>query len=178
MLKDTETPLPARNLYAVSVALKECSPMSLSLIISIGDSRIVTTVAGYDVAGLVMKVGNQMKEEMKYMKILMRMLWNQSKNSSLAEYIAAEEKELLALKPKNLNFDEAEVLVESAAFFYDGIIVQHLKGPIQVQKFKTGEYERAVKDGGSTVAITGAIIPTAFIFGVTSDGSVLQKLNP
>ncbi|KAA8548096.1 hypothetical protein F0562_004643 [Nyssa sinensis] len=37
---------------------------------------------------------------------------------------------------------------------------------------------KAVKEGGSVVAIIGAVTPPAFLFVVTSDGSVLEKLNP
>ncbi|CAK9162806.1 unnamed protein product [Ilex paraguariensis] len=37
---------------------------------------------------------------------------------------------------------------------------------------------KAVKEGGSVVAIIGAVTPPAFIFVVTSNGSVLEKLNP
>ncbi|KAL9674147.1 hypothetical protein QQ045_030417 [Rhodiola kirilowii] len=37
---------------------------------------------------------------------------------------------------------------------------------------------KAIKEGGSVVAITGAIVPPGFRFVVTSDGEVLKKLNP
>lgn len=35
-----------------------------------------------------------------------------------------------------------------------------------------------VKEGGSVVVLTGAVTPPGFRFVVTSDGSVLAKLNP
>ncbi|TVU06373.1 hypothetical protein EJB05_49584, partial [Eragrostis curvula] len=44
-----------------------------------------------------------------------------------------------------------------------------------------GQGEKAVKvvkEGGSVVALTGAVTPPGFRFVVTSDGSVLEKLNP
>ncbi|KAB1200771.1 hypothetical protein CJ030_MR0G006357 [Morella rubra] len=46
----------------------------------------------------------------------------------------------------------------------------------------TGQCERAVKvvkaEGGSVVALTGAVTPPGFRFVVTSNGAVLRKLNP
>ncbi|KAB8108347.1 hypothetical protein EE612_043933, partial [Oryza sativa] len=44
-----------------------------------------------------------------------------------------------------------------------------------------GQGEKAVKvvkEGGSVVVLTGAVVPPGFRFVVTSDGSVLEKLNP
>lgn len=35
-----------------------------------------------------------------------------------------------------------------------------------------------MKEGGSVVALTGAVTPPGFRFVVTSDGAVLRKLNP
>lgn len=35
-----------------------------------------------------------------------------------------------------------------------------------------------VKEGGSVVALTGAVTPPGFRFVVTSNGAVLKKLNP
>lgn len=37
---------------------------------------------------------------------------------------------------------------------------------------------KAVKEGGSVVALTGAVTPPGFRFVVTSNGEVLRKLNP
>ncbi|XVE92434.1 hypothetical protein REPUB_Repub01dG0096900 [Reevesia pubescens] len=37
---------------------------------------------------------------------------------------------------------------------------------------------KAVKKGGSVVALTGAVTPPGFRFVVTSNGEVLKKLNP
>lgn len=45
----------------------------------------------------------------------------------------------------------------------------------------TGQCDRAVKaikEGGSVVALTGAVTPPGFRFVVTSNGEVLKKLNP
>lgn len=45
----------------------------------------------------------------------------------------------------------------------------------------TGQCDKAVKvvkEGGSVVALTGAVTPPGFRFVVTSNGAVLKKLNP
>ena len=45
----------------------------------------------------------------------------------------------------------------------------------------TGQGEKAaksVKEGGSVVVLTGAVVPPGFRFVVTSDGEALAKLNP
>ncbi|KAK1299087.1 Quinone oxidoreductase-like protein [Acorus calamus] len=41
-----------------------------------------------------------------------------------------------------------------------------------------GQYEKAVKEGGNVVSITGSVPPPGFKFTMTSDGAVLDKLNP
>ncbi|ONI19549.1 hypothetical protein PRUPE_3G284500 [Prunus persica] len=76
------------------------------------------TVPGYDVAGVVVKLGSQarkFKAGMKYIGLSMS-----KKIGSLAEYTAMEET-LLAVKPKNLSFAEAAsppVAIETA---YEGL---------------------------------------------------------
>lgn len=45
----------------------------------------------------------------------------------------------------------------------------------------TGQGDKAakvVKEGGSVVVLTGAVIPPGFRFVVTANGAVLEKLNP
>ncbi|PKA61715.1 Quinone oxidoreductase-like protein [Apostasia shenzhenica] len=68
------------------------------------------TVPGYDVAGVVVKVGSLVKNlkegDEVYGDINEKALENPKQFGSLAEYTAVEEK-LLAIKPKNLNFAEA-----------------------------------------------------------------------
>ncbi|XP_010530541.1 PREDICTED: quinone oxidoreductase-like protein At1g23740, chloroplastic [Tarenaya hassleriana] len=68
------------------------------------------TVPGYDVAGVVVKVGKAVKElkegDEVYGNISEKALEGPKQFGSLAEYTAAEEK-LLALKPKNISFAEA-----------------------------------------------------------------------
>lgn len=68
------------------------------------------TVPGYDVAGVVVKVGSQVKNlkvgDEVYGDINEKALEGPKQFGSLAEYTAVEEK-LLALKPKNLDFAQA-----------------------------------------------------------------------
>ncbi|XP_020593403.1 2-methylene-furan-3-one reductase-like [Phalaenopsis equestris] len=68
------------------------------------------TVPGYDVAGVVIKVGSQVKNlkegDEVYGDINEKALDNPKQFGSLAEYTAVEEK-LLAIKPNNLNFASA-----------------------------------------------------------------------
>ncbi|KAK1299010.1 Quinone oxidoreductase-like protein [Acorus calamus] len=71
------------------------------------------TVPGYDVAGIVVKVGSQVKTlkvgDEVYGDISEKALEGPKQFGSLAEYTAVEEK-LLALKPKNLDFAQAASL--------------------------------------------------------------------
>ncbi|OEL22545.1 2-methylene-furan-3-one reductase [Dichanthelium oligosanthes] len=68
------------------------------------------TVPGYDVAGVVVKVGSQVKGlkegDEVYGMISEKPLEGPKQSGSLAEYTAVEEK-LLALKPKGLDFAQA-----------------------------------------------------------------------
>ncbi|XP_062193047.1 2-methylene-furan-3-one reductase-like [Phragmites australis] len=71
------------------------------------------TVPGYDVAGVVVKVGSQVKNfkqgDEVYGMISEKPLERPKQSGSLAEYTAVEEK-LLALKPKGLDFAQAACL--------------------------------------------------------------------
>ncbi|XP_075523885.1 2-methylene-furan-3-one reductase-like [Primulina tabacum] len=83
------------------------------------------TVPGYDVAGLVVKVGSQvngLKEgDQVYGNINEKPLNGPKQFGSLAEYTAVEEK-LLALKPKNLDFAEAASLPLAIETAYEGLL--------------------------------------------------------
>ncbi|KAL8519054.1 hypothetical protein ACS0TY_010122 [Phlomoides rotata] len=82
------------------------------------------TVPGYDVAGVVVKVGSQVKElkegDEVYGDISEKALDGPKQFGSLAEYTAAEEK-LLALKPKNLDFAQAAGLPLAVETAYEGL---------------------------------------------------------
>ncbi|KAL5552890.1 hypothetical protein UlMin_040291 [Ulmus minor] len=82
------------------------------------------TVPGYDVAGVVVKVGSQVKEfkegDEVYGDIHEKALDGPKQFGSLAEYTAVEEK-LLALKPKNLDFAQAAALPLAIETAYEGL---------------------------------------------------------
>ncbi|XP_073007096.1 2-methylene-furan-3-one reductase [Typha latifolia] len=82
------------------------------------------TVPGYDVAGVVVKVGSQVKNlkegDEVYGDINEKALENPKQYGSLAEYTAVEEK-LLAIKPKNLDFAQAASLPLVIETAYEGL---------------------------------------------------------
>ncbi|XP_021727027.1 2-methylene-furan-3-one reductase-like [Chenopodium quinoa] len=82
------------------------------------------TVPGYDVAGVVVKVGSQVKEfkvgDEVYGDISEKALDGPKQFGSLAEYTAVEEK-LLALKPKNIDFVQAAGLPLAVETAYEGL---------------------------------------------------------
>lgn len=81
-------------------------------------------VPGYDVAGVVVKVGSQVKNlkegDEVYGDINEKALENPKQFGSLAEYTAVEEK-LLAVKPKNLDFAQAASLPLAIETAYEGL---------------------------------------------------------
>ncbi|CAN6702700.1 unnamed protein product [Malus baccata var. baccata] len=82
------------------------------------------TVPGYDVAGVVVKVGSQVTNfkvgDEVYGDLNEKSLDKPKKIGSLAEYTAAEER-VLALKPKNLSFVEAASLPVAIETAYEGL---------------------------------------------------------
>ncbi|XP_062106843.1 2-methylene-furan-3-one reductase-like [Humulus lupulus] len=87
------------------------------------------TVPGYDVAGVVVKVGSQVKKfkvgDEVYGDINEKGLEDLKQYGTLVEYTAAEEK-LLALKPINLSFAEAASLPLAMETAYEGLERAHL----------------------------------------------------
>ncbi|PON52526.1 Alcohol dehydrogenase superfamily, zinc-type [Parasponia andersonii] len=82
------------------------------------------TVAGYDVAGVVVKVGSQAKKfnvgDEVYGDINESAIEKPKNFGTLAEYTAAEER-VLALKPKSLSFAEAASLPLAIETAYEGL---------------------------------------------------------
>ncbi|KAK3041786.1 hypothetical protein RJ639_000302 [Escallonia herrerae] len=82
------------------------------------------TIPGYDVAGMVVKVGSQVKGlkegDEVYGDINEKALHGPKQAGSLAEYTAVEEK-LLALKPKSLDFAQAAGLPLAMETAYEGL---------------------------------------------------------
>lgn len=81
-------------------------------------------VPGHDVAGIVVKVGSQVKGlkegDEVYGDIIEKALTEPKQFGTLAEYTAVEEK-LLALKPKNLDFIQAAALPLAIETAYEGL---------------------------------------------------------
>ncbi|KAL6531246.1 hypothetical protein OROHE_014315 [Orobanche hederae] len=86
--------------------------------------RLFLTVPGYDVAGVVVKVGSQVKElkvgDEVYGDVSENTLDGPKQFGSLGEFTAVEEK-LLALKPSNLGFAEAASLPLAVETAYEGL---------------------------------------------------------
>ncbi|MED6143673.1 hypothetical protein PIB30_007971 [Stylosanthes scabra] len=82
------------------------------------------TVPGYDVAGVVVKVGSEVKDfkvgDEVYGDVNEKALEGPKQFGSLAEYTAVEER-LLAPKPKNLDFAEAASLPLAIETAYEGL---------------------------------------------------------
>lgn len=82
------------------------------------------TVPGFDVAGVVVKVGSEVKKfkvgDEVYGDINLKALEYPKVIGSLAEYTAAEER-LLAHKPKSLSFVEAASLPLTLETAYEGL---------------------------------------------------------
>ncbi|GAA0153427.1 oxidoreductase [Lithospermum erythrorhizon] len=85
---------------------------------------LLPTVPGYDVAGVVVKVGSQVKGlkegDEVYGDIHEKALDGPKQFGTLAEYTAAEEK-LVALKPKNIDFAQAAGLPLAIETAYEGL---------------------------------------------------------
>ncbi|XP_014523564.1 NADPH-dependent alkenal/one oxidoreductase, chloroplastic [Vigna radiata var. radiata] len=82
------------------------------------------TVPGYDVAGVVVKVGSEVKDfkvgDEVYGNVNEKALEGPKQFGSLAEYTAVEEK-LLAAKPKNFDFAQAAALPLAIETAYEGL---------------------------------------------------------
>ncbi|WRX21980.1 Alcohol dehydrogenase-like [Theobroma cacao] len=82
------------------------------------------TIPGYDVAGVVVKVGSQVKNlkvgDEVYGNVHEKALDHPKQYGTLAEYTAVEER-LLALKPKNVSFPEAAALPVGTGTAYEGL---------------------------------------------------------
>ncbi|TYI08896.1 hypothetical protein ES332_A09G032900v1 [Gossypium tomentosum] len=84
----------------------------------------ISSVPGYDVAGVVLKVGSQVRTlkegDEVYGNINEKGLDRPKRSGTLAEYTVAEEN-LLALKPKNLGFIEAAAIPLAIGTAYEGL---------------------------------------------------------
>ncbi|EXC20281.1 Quinone oxidoreductase-like protein [Morus notabilis] len=116
-------------------------------------------VPGYDVAGVVKKVGSQVTKfkvgDEVYGDINVKSVQKPKKIGTLAEYTAAEEK-VLALKPKNLSFVEAASLPLALETAYGGL---------ELARFSAGKSILVL--GGAGGVGTLVIQLTKHVFGVS-----------
>ncbi|KAK4488831.1 hypothetical protein RD792_004621 [Penstemon davidsonii] len=81
-------------------------------------------ILGYDVAGVVVKVGSKVKDlkqgDEVYGDVIEHAIYRPTKFGTLAEYTVAQEK-FLALKPKNLDFVQAAALPLVIETAYQGL---------------------------------------------------------
>jgi len=107
----------------VAASLNPIDSMKMSGFLKDTDTPF-PTVPGHDVAGVVVKVGSQVKNfnvgDEVYGDMVEKALDHPKTFGSLAEYTAVEEK-LLALKPKNLSFAEAASLPLAIETAYEGL---------------------------------------------------------
>ncbi|CDP10913.1 unnamed protein product [Coffea canephora] len=110
----------------IKVAAASLNPVDIKIMAGLfkATDSPVPTVAGYDVAGVVVKVGSKVKEfnvgDEVYGDIHEHALNNPKGSGSLSEYAAVEEK-VVALKPKNLSFAEAASLPLAVETAYGGL---------------------------------------------------------
>ncbi|KAL7110302.1 hypothetical protein ACP275_05G016400 [Erythranthe tilingii] len=88
------------------------------------DQVLIKIVPGYDVAGVVVKVGGEVKQlkvgDEVYGDIIETAFDGPKQIGTLAEYTVADEK-LLALKPKNLDFGQAASIPMAIETAYEGL---------------------------------------------------------
>ncbi|KAJ4729207.1 2-methylene-furan-3-one reductase-like [Melia azedarach] len=125
---DADVPVPNLEedqvlIKVVAAALNPVDDKRMLGLFKLTDTPL-PTVPGYDVAGVVEKVGSQVKNlkvgDEVYGDINEKALDHPKENGSLAEYTAVEEK-LLALKPKVLSFTEAASLPLAIETAYQGL---------------------------------------------------------
>ncbi|KAF4376565.1 hypothetical protein F8388_025436 [Cannabis sativa] len=152
------------------------------------------TVVGYDVAGVVVKVGSQVKKLKVGDEVygdINEMSIDKPKNfGTLAEYTAAEEK-LLALKPKNLSFVEAASLPVAIETAYEGlkradfsagksILILGGSGGVGTQIIQqnmfSGRRKWLQQQAQPKLELLKSI--GAIFYGLSSSGTTLEKLEP
>ncbi|KAK4488832.1 hypothetical protein RD792_004622 [Penstemon davidsonii] len=123
---DFEVPEVKEDQVLIKVVAAALNPIDFkrrSGIIKATDSPL-PVIPGYDVAGVVVKVGSKVKElkegDEVYGDIIEHAIIRPTKFGTLAEYTAADEK-LLALKPKNLDFVQAAALPLAIETAYEGL---------------------------------------------------------
>ncbi|KAL2559754.1 Quinone oxidoreductase-like protein [Forsythia ovata] len=123
---DVAVPEVKDDQVLIKVAAAALNPVDFKRRLGIFNTIVSSppTVPGYDVAGVVVKVGSQVKGLKKgdevYGDINEKGLEQPKNFGSFAEYTAVEER-LLALKPKNLDFAQAASLPLAIETAYEGL---------------------------------------------------------
>lgn len=91
---------------------------------TLNELKLLQVVPGYDVAGVVVKVGSKVKSfkegDEVYGDVVEKAIEEPRQLGTLAEYTVAKEK-LLALKPRNLDFVQAASLPVAIETAYEGL---------------------------------------------------------
>ncbi|KAK8507641.1 hypothetical protein V6N13_094125 [Hibiscus sabdariffa] len=123
---DVDTPQIKDDQVLVKVAAAGINPIDfkrMAGMFKVMDSPL-PIIPGYDVAGVVVKVGSQVRKfkegDEVYGDINEKALDHPTQFGTIAEYTAAAEK-LLALKPKNLSFIESAGLPLAMETAYEGL---------------------------------------------------------
>ncbi|KAE8706256.1 2-methylene-furan-3-one reductase [Hibiscus syriacus] len=118
---DSDSPLPVNFLVLF--------PFLISIFLDVLTTEVILNqiVPGYDVAGVVVRVGSQVRAlkegDEVYGNINEKGLDHPNIHGALAEYTVAEEEEnLLVLKPTNLGFIEAASIPLAIGTGYEGLV--------------------------------------------------------
>ncbi|OMO69715.1 Alcohol dehydrogenase superfamily, zinc-type [Corchorus olitorius] len=123
---DVSVPQVKEDQVLIKVVAAALNPVDFKRMIGLfkASDPPLPVVAGYDVAGIVVKVGskaNKFKEgDEVYGNVNEFALDHPKQHGSLAEYTVVEER-LLALKPKNLSFAEAAGIPLAIETAYEGL---------------------------------------------------------
>ncbi|KAK8335115.1 hypothetical protein V6Z12_A09G032300 [Gossypium hirsutum] len=117
-------PVDFKRMLGMFVHSDSPLPINIEIIIANLCYLYWQSVPGYDVAGVVLKVGSQVRTlkegDEVYGNINEKGLDRPKRSGTLAEYTVAEEN-LLALKPKNLGFIEAAAIPLAIGTAYEGL---------------------------------------------------------
>ncbi|KAA3455954.1 2-methylene-furan-3-one reductase-like isoform X1 [Gossypium australe] len=121
-----DVPQPKEDQVLIKVVAAALNPVDFKRMLGmfIHSDSPLPSVPGYDVAGVVLKVGSQVRTlkegDEVYGNINEKGLDRPKRSGTLAEYTVAEEN-LLALKPKNLGFIEAAAIPLAIGTAYEGL---------------------------------------------------------
>eukprot|EP00271_Cylindrocystis_brebissonii_P006144 TRINITY_DN1874_c0_g2_i1.p1 TRINITY_DN1874_c0_g2~~TRINITY_DN1874_c0_g2_i1.p1 ORF type:complete len:318 (+),score=85.66 TRINITY_DN1874_c0_g2_i1:411-1364(+) len=175
LLKVGEIPVPpvSEDQVLIKVAAAALNPVDFKRrdgYFKATDSPFPTT-PGYDVAGVVVKVGSQVSSlkvgDEVYADVSEDALNNPKQYGSLAQYVAVEEK-LVALKPTNLSFAEAASLPLALLTAYQGF---------EKVDFKAGETVFIVAGAGGVGTLAIQLAKKVFKASLIATSSSAKKAD-